>query len=265
MFGAGSFFELAQFIREPNDTLSQTLCQMSPIPFSRTALDLGRCDPRDESTMGYSRYAARGRFASRYGWANDKVEALISGIRASSGEVTGLLNTAMYLANKATLEVAVGPGAIAQRKTWDPRQIWRADGIEIRTPVVSTAGLVVVTVLLGLQVAGILAVIWYIYSVPTWTETLDAMAVARTTRQLPERDGGFFRLGALRRPTPEEVRQMEDMDALVGVVEHEALEHLPANTTGTRVSDEVTLAEGASPDADHVLNIGAPGLISRNM
>ena len=71
-------------------------------------------------------------------------------MRASNGEVTGLLNTAIYFANEATLDVAVGSGVIAQGNLWDPRQIWWADGIEARTPVVSTAGLVVVTVLLGL-------------------------------------------------------------------------------------------------------------------
>ena len=75
-----------------------------------------------------------------------------------------------------------------------------------------TPGLVVVAVLLGLQAAGILAVVRYIYSVPTWTATLGAMAAARITRQLPERDGGFLRSGVLRRPTPEQIRQMQDME-----------------------------------------------------
>ncbi|KAH6628905.1 hypothetical protein F5144DRAFT_492685 [Chaetomium tenue] len=266
MFGAGSFFELAQSIREPNDTLSQALCQLSPIPFSRTDLHLSRCDPQDTRSGPFSS-TRRGRFASRYGWANDRVGALISGIRESNGTVTGILNTAMYLANKATLDVAAGSAVVSPRGTWDPRQIWRADGIEIRTPVVSTAGLVVVTVLLGFQVVGIVALLWYIYSVPTWTATLDAMAVAKITRQLAERNEGFLRSDALSKPTAEEIRQMEDMDALVGLVEHETPEKPGGSATTTNVSsgEATPLAPASSEHVGHVLSVGALGLISRGM
>lgn len=265
MFGAGSFFDLAQSIREPNDTLSQALCQLSPIPFSRLSLGLSRCDPQDTRSSSTISSSRRGRFASRHGWANDRVEALISNIRESNGTVSGLLNTAMYLANKATLDVAAGPAGVPRREIWDPRQIWRAEGIEIRTPVVSTAGLAVVTVLLGLQVVGILALLWYIYSVPTWTDTLDAMAVTRITRQLAERDEGFLRSDALWDPTAEEICRMQDMDALVGLVERETPEKPGGSATTTKVSGEVTLAPASSEHVDHVLSVGAPGLISRGM
>ncbi|KAK3290244.1 uncharacterized protein B0H64DRAFT_421100 [Chaetomium fimeti] len=251
MFGAGSFFELAQSITGPNDTLSQTLCQLSPIPFQRAYKSLRRCDPED--TEGGGRYGEeRGRFASRYGWANDRVEGLISTIRETNGVVGSLLDTTMYLASKATLDTA----AVARGSYFGTtHQIWRADGIAVRTHVVSTAGLVVVTVLLGLQVFGILALVWYIYRMPTWTKTLDAMAVARITRQLADRDGGFLRSDALWMPTPEESRQMEETDALVGLVDHEVPE----------ASDELTLNADASPAPDYILSVGAPGLISRGI
>ncbi|KAH6855474.1 hypothetical protein B0I37DRAFT_423913 [Chaetomium sp. MPI-CAGE-AT-0009] len=265
MFGAGSFFELAQSITEPNDTLSQNLCQLSPIPFQRTDKYLARCDPQDTSTNWFtvSDLPTPGRFADPDGWANGRVDALISVIYETSNKSTGVIAAAMYLANKATLEVAAGPGSRGFRRwTVEPNQIWRAEGIAIRTHVMSTVGLAVVSMLLGLQVAGILALVCYIYSVPTWTATLNAMAVARITRQLADRDERFLRSDSLWKPTPEEFRQMENTDALVGLVEHTHLGRPADDAMSPRASEELTLTADDSADVGYVLSVGAPGLIS---
>ncbi|KXX74694.1 hypothetical protein MMYC01_207956 [Madurella mycetomatis] len=259
LFGAESFFDLAQSITGPNDTLSQTLCRLSPIPFQRVLAGLRRCEPLSTETSSSS----LGRFASSYGWANDRVEALVWSIMQTDGHVDSLLNTAMYLANKATLDAAVGPGRYGFGIR-DPNQIWRADGIEVRTPVVSYAALVVISVLLGLQVAGVLALVWYIYSAPTWTGTLDAMAVAAIARQLAEKDEGFLRADGLWDPTEEQLRKMESEDALLGAVEGPWREKPTDKTLSSGVSEEGVPADDA-PAPGYVLAVGAPGLISRKL
>lgn len=204
-----------------------------------------------------------GPLASYHGWANDRVHALIRNIYSESRYVDSPLNTGMYLANQATLEVAASRFTRAAR-IFEPYRILHAEGIPVRTPVVSTAALAVVTVLLGLQVAGIVALLWYIYTAPTWTETLDALAVAGITRQLAEREGGFLRSDGLWVTTEKEFREMRTMDALVGVVDMADGES--EGNPLARASDETIVVGGApTPGPSYTLRVGAPGLISRRL
>jgi hypothetical protein len=69
LFDPGSFFDLAQSITQPNDTVSQTLCQLSPISFQRLFSALRRCEP--DSTVARSRrgsgLGSGGPIASEFG------------------------------------------------------------------------------------------------------------------------------------------------------------------------------------------------------
>lgn len=252
LFGADSFFDLAQSIKAPEDSLSETLCRLSPIPLQRVYSDLRRCEPYTDS------YDNRwGRFYSRWGWANDRVHSLIEQIvidsRAALGDPSNdLLTTAMYIAAQAHLEAATAQWS--RRSLGRPNQIWRADGIEVRTPVVSLAAKIAVSVLLGLQAVAVLALVWYVYSVPTWTETLDAMAILRVAGHLEllDRGAGLLRpegdLG-LSEVTREQLTEMAKMDALVGAVE---VEHLKAGKPDVSKNGKY-----------YLLSVGAPGLVHR--
>ncbi|KAK4157427.1 hypothetical protein C8A00DRAFT_11766 [Chaetomidium leptoderma] len=253
LFGQESFFDLAQSITQPNDTLSQALCRLSPIPFQRMSDDLRRCEPEDpETSRGTD---SQGRFASYYGWANDRVYGLVKDLQRSNDSLDSLLNTGMYLASKATLELAVVTyGSTRPRDLGKPNQILYAEGVELRTPVLSTVALAVVSVLWGLQVIGILALLWYIYSVPTWTGTLDALAMARVVGLLAARDGRLLRSDGLWKLTEEQLRELESMDGLVGTVEDKALSSGDSKEVAATVDPAVP---------DSILSVGALGVISR--
>jgi hypothetical protein len=263
LFGSGSFFDLAQSITQPNDTISQTLCHMSPIPFQRVLSGLRRCDPDSTVTRTGSRSKAAGPFASDFGWANDRLYSLISGMRSNSGSV---LATGMYFANQATLQVATARHRENRGLPHPANLILYAEGIPVRTPVVSTVALSVVTVLVGLQVAGIAALVWYIYTMPTWTDTLDAMAVAGVTSQLVEREGGFLRSDGFWDTTEKQLKEMNKLDGLVGVVD--TTDGEPGDSTPlSTASDEASMIGDATPalGPGYILRVGAPGLISRHL
>lgn len=66
---------------------------------------------------------------------------------------------------------------------------------------------------MALQAVGILGLVWYIYRAPTWTTTLDAMAIARITHQIKD-DGLIKGLGS-RQPTKGEWECLAVVNALV--------------------------------------------------
>lgn len=183
-----------------------------------------------------------GQYASAHGWANDRVYALIQ-LMAQDNKtakmIDGVLDTGMYLAAQAVLDAAAVPYGES------PNQIWRAEGLAVRTPVVSLPALIVVSVLMALQVVGLLLLLWYIYKVPTWTETLDAMALAMFVGQWSQRDGGLFRGDGLWELTPEQQEVMEITDALVGV--------------------ERPAGEGPEGKRDYLLGVGGPGAVTRRL
>jgi hypothetical protein len=263
LFGSGSFFDLAQSITQPNDTISQTLCRLSPIPFQRSFSALRRCEPDFTTTRGARNSGSL--FDSEFGWANDRVYGLISSIRGTSRSVDSPINTGMYLANQGTLEVAASLNRKNNRNYYRPDLILHAEGIPVRTPVVSIVALAVVTVLVGLQVVGIAALLWYIYTVPTWIATLDALAVAGIARQLDEREGGFLRSDGFWDTTEKQLREMNTLDGLVGVVD--TMDEEPGDSTPlSTASDEVrALGDAPVPGPRYILRVGAPGLISRRL
>lgn len=245
LFGEDSFFDLANNITNPDSSLSDTLCRLSPIPLQRTHASLRRCEP------GWGPYATNvpSQYATNFtNWADDRVFGLLDLItterRPKSGpDADNPLSTAMYHAAQAVLEAAAVPRGSSNFDR--PNQIWRAEGLEVRTHVVSRAAQVVVSVLMGLQVLGILALLWYCYMMPTWTDTLDAFALARLLGQWGQRTGGLFPEDGLWELTAEQREAMAVTDALVGV--------------------ERPAAEGPAGKTDYLLGFGGPGVISRRM
>ncbi|KAK3682813.1 hypothetical protein B0T22DRAFT_444980 [Podospora appendiculata] len=176
LFGNGSFFEQAQHITDYGDVLSQALCRQSQIPFQRSLQDstLEPCtlDETRKDDIGNTDLGAK------------------------------LLSDALYYANRALLEgAALGP------RLENSYQIWHAQGIEVVRPLLSRAAMVVISVLIGLQALGILVLVAFIYSIPTWTEQLDAMAVAKIAHQLE--DEGVIAAGGLEAVTKRGWRVLE--------------------------------------------------------
>ncbi|KAK0702315.1 hypothetical protein B0H67DRAFT_595480 [Lasiosphaeris hirsuta] len=98
-------------------------------------------------------------------------------------------------------------------------------------PSMRFAGLVGITTLVALQVLGIFLLTVYIYTVPTWTETLDALAIGRLVSQFENRDA--LANMELRPLNPEDIEPLNNMDALVGVVDQnqEMVSMQPAHST----------------------------------
>jgi len=98
------------------------------------------------------------------------------------------------------------------------------DHVTYRRPGVSQSALIAISVLVGLQAAGVLALACYILWVPVWTETLDALAVARIAHRL--KDDGYIRRLGLRFVKRSHLRDhsgLHNVDAMVGVVESREL------------------------------------------
>lgn len=84
------------------------------------------------------------------------------------------LSAAMFFSNRASLTQTV-----ANTYDYSAREIFSSPGTLVSLPYKSLAGTVVVSVLLVLQVLGIACLALFIYRVPTWSHSLDAVAVAR--------------------------------------------------------------------------------------
>lgn len=95
--------------------------------------------------------------------------------------VETLLQISTFAANKALLTF-YSPQVNAQdifASAFRGRDIMFSPGGKVQKPVLSTAALVIMTILIGLQVIGLAYLAYYILHVPTWTGALDALAMAR--------------------------------------------------------------------------------------
>ncbi|KAL5622636.1 hypothetical protein FOBRF1_001886 [Fusarium oxysporum] len=88
------------------------------------------------------------------------------------------LEKAMFFANEALLTTAA---SLSQN-----RPIFYNPGTAVMKPKKDLAAVITVTTLIGLQVVALCALMWFILRAPTWTETLDADALAQIGGQLKE-------------------------------------------------------------------------------
>lgn len=92
------------------------------------------------------------------------------------------------------------------------RTIWTSPGASINRPYKTLAGTIVVSVLIGLQLLGLAYLVWYIYSIPTWTSQLNALAVARIVKDLDA--DALPPVGAM---SKHDWARLEELDGLVGI------------------------------------------------
>ncbi|CAI6334268.1 unnamed protein product [Periconia digitata] len=90
-----------------------------------------------------------------------------------------LLFSSMVLANKAIL--LIHRNNEAPRKLWEiqGRAIEYSPGFSILKPDVSLASIIVISIILAIQIFGLVLCGIYIARVPTWTRSFNAMAIAR--------------------------------------------------------------------------------------
>ena len=86
-----------------------------------------------------------------------------------------------------------------------------APGSPVLRPLKTVAGTVIVSVLLGLQVTGLIILAWYIYTVPTWTAAFDSIAVAQLIKSVD--DDHIPPIGYA------DDEKLKDVDGLVGIAE----------------------------------------------
>lgn len=130
----------------------------------------------------------------------------------------------------------------ATKYLYSARTIWTAPGLLVAKPVVPLYAKITVSVLMALQLFGLGVLLWYIYSVPTWTEKLDSCAIAQLTH-----DVGSDVFASIRKPEERALQELKGHSGLVGV----DAENIK--------SDEASTA----PDGEIILTRGGTGLITR--
>ncbi|KAK3388485.1 hypothetical protein B0T20DRAFT_484059 [Sordaria brevicollis] len=233
LFGPGSFSHVAQSIKSAEDEVSRTLCKTLPFHFADLEDDLvdnyldeedkdgdihpSACleyqfkrDPETDRPVDGIDWHMKSKWQDTY--LLKLVSSFLSGtsrgyMYAPPRDFGGQdgnpwLSMAMHFANQALLDVASKNTFVLDNPKYQalhPTAIWNIPGLEYNKPSISLAGVIVVSVFLGLQVLGILFLLGYIYSTPTWTAHLDALAVARIAHQLPDDDQALLKEIGLRR------------------------------------------------------------------
>jgi hypothetical protein len=151
-----------------------------------------------------------------------------------------VLGAATFFANEAVLSTTADVNF-----AFGSRSIYTSEGMRVTRPYRSVAGLIVVGVFVLMQLVGIAVLLVYIHSTPTWTETLDAFALARIGAQL-ERDRDVI-LPSIGVAGSNDLDPLDDVDGVVGVCD--------------RYKD----AEAVSASGVVQLAVGGKGLVTRDL
>ncbi|KAK1967095.1 hypothetical protein LY78DRAFT_577074 [Colletotrichum sublineola] len=116
------------------------------------------------------------------------------------------LGVGMYLSNAAVLQDAASNDAA--------RTIYNLTGTGFVAPRYALGATVAVSLLISAQAIALILLVCYIYSLPTWTDTLDAFAMMRLGAHLRDSMG----LPVLGRVNRREVAMLGETDGLLGVV-----------------------------------------------
>lgn len=125
-----------------------------------------------------------------------------------------LLTTAMFVANRAFLTL-LSPAPELSSYYSMGRMVYSSPGVTVQRPVLSNTALIVLSVLIGLQLLGLGYLTYYLYRVPTWSDQLDAMAMARIGASL--HDKGV--LPAIGPVSKEDLDALQTVSGLIGIVE----------------------------------------------
>lgn len=214
IFGNESFFYVAKNYTNSSTTypISQ-ICQAGNIPFVRLSSIptaywlqfLGVCEQITSSYTEAHQVDDSDLEQLLYNWFT---------IFNSTGGDLGnyakeALEVAMFKANEAWLTETAAATTLSTA-----RNIYTSPGSPVLRPLKSVAGTVIVSVLLGLQITGLLILAWYIYTVPTWTTAFDSIAIAQLAKNV---DNDY--IPPIGYTDDKALEKLKDVDGLVGIVE----------------------------------------------
>ncbi|KAF5724422.1 hypothetical protein FMUND_879 [Fusarium mundagurra] len=223
MFGNSSFFQTARVA--DRDTYNQTIeniCDNSLFPM------LGLMP--DSYNLGWCSPSVRNRKHSLE--MQDMIYYYFNGLK-NEGATAQALEKAMFFANEALLTIAASLCPI-----------FYSPGTAVMKPKEDLVAVIIVITLIGLQVMALCALVWFTLRAPTWTETLDADALAQIGGQLKEWG----------EPRPD----LRQINGIVGVDEPRQ----EAGTSSVRLpsGQDATLQSGSVH-----LTLGGEGLINRGV
>jgi hypothetical protein len=226
MFGNTSFFYAASMAdKESSNQTINSICEQASLPL--TGLGLQNSQHQWCNRAGLRSYETA---PSMEGFMASYFEGFRDGNRTEN-----MLEMGMFFANEALLTTAA-----SER---DARRIYFNPGTTITKPKRDMAAIICVSVLIGLQTIGLCVLMWYILHAPTWTDTLDADALAQIGGQLKE--------WGEQRPDPTE---------LSGVVGIDSARH-DADASSVRLSTAHDTSVHSRPIH---LSLGGEGLITRS-
>ncbi|KAI1378985.1 hypothetical protein F4677DRAFT_410243 [Hypoxylon crocopeplum] len=255
MFGNYSFL---QFITDNTTNMTSlqsyaSVCEHGRFPFSQV-LGIITLDSGPESYCGN----VPNELQFRSDNADDRLSQIITSharIFNNTQHAEYAIMMSMYFANRAVLTKTV-----LGTRPFDAREIYGSPGSVMVRPIMATASLVVITVLIFLQTLGLALVIRLIYSVPTWASAFDAMEVARIGKALADDD-----LPLLGPVTRKDEERLAKIDGLIGIVTKD-------QSGDSILSDEDNEARDTSVDVGPSektsrveLALGGKGLITRRI
>lgn len=192
LFGNHSFLDTAR--TAPDDTfgiVSDNACNGLMIPFSRYSNDV--------SLAKMASYLCTQQAVTARS-QNNTLDVLVwnfLSLFSDSNMAMQLLEATMYFANEAHLTLAARaaakilneaegqndfsalPGCMGEQGSQVGRTIYSSPGTTIIKPKQSLAGVIIISILVTLEVVGLLSLTYYTWSSPTWTQSLNAYALAR--------------------------------------------------------------------------------------
>jgi hypothetical protein len=157
-----------------------------------------------------------------------------------------LLRCAMFVANRAFLTLLSPDGVRDKERDLTGRKIYTSPGISVQKPTLSKATLIVLSVLIGIQLLGLGYLTYYLYRVPTWSDQLDAMAMARIGASLGNR-GVLPAIGPV---SKRDFDVLQTMGGLIGIVEKSS--RCESSTTRS-VSPDLVATHGSEVELQRLI------------
>ncbi|KAL1858258.1 hypothetical protein Daus18300_010004 [Diaporthe australafricana] len=219
MFGNDSWLgslSLAFDADTANETAAAALtmvCQMRPLGNRGDIFSLGAID------CDWSEYQSYFGYSDRRSYLFGNAVREFFGAFNSPRLGRAMLNTATFFANNALLSQMSSGSAYNVN---DYKYSTGETDEWMLVPVLSLGVIIAVSILILLQVVGVVLLLIYIYSSPVWTKTLDAMAMARVGAQLSAldaflvpRETGTLGPAVLTRRAS---KQLDNIDAMIGSI-----------------------------------------------
>lgn len=217
-------------------SITQSICQAGNVPFIRLdGMAWGIYEQFFSTCDGVSSdysYSPGNLDQMLYQWFST-FNPTINDITLSNNYPQETLEVSMFFANQHWLLETVK----ATKYLYSARTIWTAPGLLLAKPVVPLYAKITVSVLMALQLFGLGLLLWYIYSVPTWTEKLDSCAIAQLTHNV---DSDVF--ASIRKPDEKALQELKGHSGIVGVDE----ENLKSDGGSSSSDEGISLVRGGT-------------------